>query len=310
MTICQKISSEQFKLLAPQDSVVIDVRTKMEHDEKRLTRNHFHIPLDELDPEKFIKEHQVNSGKTIYFLCRGGTRAAKAAEKFLACGYNNVCVIEGGLTACESCGEAVEGYTSKSCSTATSKCRIPLERQVRIAAGSIVLIGSILALTSSVLFAAIPLFVGAGLIFAGITDRCGMALILTKAPWNKVNQQLKNRLKMPKEYKNIISDISAYSAELRKLIPETMSGFSAMAKAATQTKVLDEKTKELIALALGVAARCDGCLGFHAKSLVRLNATREEVAEVLGMAVYMGGGPSLMYAADALRAFDQFSAKE
>ncbi len=115
---------------------------------------------------------------------------------------------------------------------------------------------------------------------------------------------------MPKEYKNIIADISSYSAELRKLIPETMAGFGAMAKAATQTKVLEEKTKELIALALGVAARCDGCLGYHAKSLVRLKATREEVAEVLGMAIYMGGGPSLMYAADALRAFDQFSGEE
>lgn len=112
---------------------------------------------------------------------------------------------------------------------------------------------------------------------------------------------------MTKEYKNIIADISAYSAELRKLIPETMSGFSAMAKAATSTKVLDEKTKELIALALGVAAHCDGCLGYHAKSLVRLGATREEVAEALGMAIYMGGGPSLMYAADALRSFDQFA---
>ena len=66
----------------------------------------------------------------------------------------------------------------------------------------------------------------------------------------------------------------------------------------------------MIALALGVAAHCDGCLGFHAKALARLGATREEVAEVLGMAVYMGGGPSLMYAADALRSYDQFAAKE
>lgn len=112
---------------------------------------------------------------------------------------------------------------------------------------------------------------------------------------------------MTKEYKAIIADIGAYSAELRKLIPETMQGFSGMANAATQTKLLDEKTKEMIALALGVAARCDGCLGYHTKALARLGATREEVAEVLGMAIYMGGGPSLMYAADALRAFDQFT---
>ncbi len=114
---------------------------------------------------------------------------------------------------------------------------------------------------------------------------------------------------MPKLYKDITTDISAYTAELRKIIPDTMAGFSAIAKAALQPKALDEKTKELIALALGVAAHCDGCLGFHTKALVRLGATREEVGEVLGMAVYMGGGPSLMYAADALRAFDEFSQK-
>jgi AhpD family alkylhydroperoxidase len=112
---------------------------------------------------------------------------------------------------------------------------------------------------------------------------------------------------MSKDYKAIIGDISAYSGELRKLIPETMQGFSAMAKGATQDGALTEQTKELLALALGVAARCDGCLGYHTKALVRLGAKREEVAEALGMAIYMGGGPSLMYAADALRAFDQFS---
>jgi AhpD family alkylhydroperoxidase len=111
---------------------------------------------------------------------------------------------------------------------------------------------------------------------------------------------------MTKDYKSIIGDIGAYSKELHKIIPETMAGFSAMAKAALQTKALDEKTKELIALALGVASHCDGCLGYHTKALARLGATRDEVGETLGMAVYMGGGPSLMYAADALRAFDQF----
>lgn len=111
---------------------------------------------------------------------------------------------------------------------------------------------------------------------------------------------------MAKEYKTIIGDISAYTKELHKLIPDTMAGFAAMAKGATQTKALDEKTKELIALSLGVAAHCDGCLGFHTRTLAKLGATRDEVGEALAMAIYMGGGPSLMYAADALRAFDQF----
>lgn len=112
---------------------------------------------------------------------------------------------------------------------------------------------------------------------------------------------------MSKEYKSIIRDISEYSKELHKLIPETMAGFSSMAKVATQPNLIDEKTKEMIALALGVAAHCDGCLGYHTKALVRLGTSRDEVAEVLGMAIYMGGGPSLMYAADALRSFDQFT---
>jgi len=87
-----------------------------------------------------------------------------------------------------------------------------------------------------------------------------------------------------------------------------MQGFSAMAQAACRNGVLDKKTKELIALALGVAAHCDACLGFHAEALVKLGATRQEVEEALGMSIYMGGGPSLMYAADAIAAFEQFSA--
>ena len=75
---------------------------------------------------------------------------------------------------------------------------------------------------------------------------------------------------MSKDYKTITGDISAYTAELRKLVPDVMSGFTALAKAATQTKAIDEKTKEMIALALGVAAHCDGCLGFHARALAHL----------------------------------------
>jgi AhpD family alkylhydroperoxidase len=110
---------------------------------------------------------------------------------------------------------------------------------------------------------------------------------------------------MSKQYKEITTDISTYMAKLRQEIPGVMNGFSAMAQAATQDGALDKKEKELIALALGVAARCDGCIGFHVQTLVKLQVTRQELLEVLGMAIYMGGGPSLMYAADALRAFEQ-----
>lgn len=113
---------------------------------------------------------------------------------------------------------------------------------------------------------------------------------------------------MSKSYKEITSDISASLAKVRKEIPDVMAGFSAMASAATKDGVLDKKTKELIALALGVASRCDGCIGFHVQTLIKLGSSREELLETLGMAIYMGGGPSLMYAADALRAYEEFTA--
>lgn len=112
---------------------------------------------------------------------------------------------------------------------------------------------------------------------------------------------------MSKSYPDITRRISANIKTLRQDIPETMAGFSAMAQAAGRDGALDKKTKELIALAIGVATRCDGCIGFHAEALVRLGATKAEVEECLGMAIYMGGGPSLMYAADAVMAFEQYS---
>ena len=112
---------------------------------------------------------------------------------------------------------------------------------------------------------------------------------------------------MPKHYPDVTHSIVEYIKQLKTVIPDTLKGFYDMSGAATKDGALDKKTKEFIALAIGVSTRCDGCIGFHAKALVDLGATRDEVAETLGMAVYMGGGPSLMYAADALRAYDQFA---
>ena len=111
---------------------------------------------------------------------------------------------------------------------------------------------------------------------------------------------------MEKNYAELTRRISGDIRKLRKDIPDTMQAFSALAQAATRDGALDRKTKELIALALGVAARCDGCIGFHTEALVKLGVTRQEVEETLGMAVYMGGGPSLMYAADAIAAYEEF----
>nr|WP_200991950.1 carboxymuconolactone decarboxylase family protein [Rhizobium rhizogenes]QCL10582.1 alkylhydroperoxidase AhpD family core domain protein [Rhizobium rhizogenes] len=113
---------------------------------------------------------------------------------------------------------------------------------------------------------------------------------------------------MSKDYRQLTQDISAYTAEIRKFCPDAMQGFHALSKAATMGGAVDQKTKELIALAIGVTQRCDGCIAFHAKALQQLGATRVEIAEVMAMCVYMGGGPALMYAADALRAYDQFAA--
>lgn len=113
---------------------------------------------------------------------------------------------------------------------------------------------------------------------------------------------------MTKDFAQITRSVSASLRPLRRDAPALVSAFNALHDAAMKPGALDPKTKELIALALGVAARCDPCLGFHAKALVALGAQREEVEEAVGVAVYMGGGPSLMYAGAALDAFNQFAA--
>jgi AhpD family alkylhydroperoxidase len=113
---------------------------------------------------------------------------------------------------------------------------------------------------------------------------------------------------MSGKFSDLTQGISAQLAKMRKEMPDVMTGFSALSQAASKEGVLDKKTKELIAMALAVANHCPGCIGFHSQALVRLQASREELMETLGMAVYMGGGPSLMYAAEALEAFEEFSA--
>jgi AhpD family alkylhydroperoxidase len=112
---------------------------------------------------------------------------------------------------------------------------------------------------------------------------------------------------MSKHYKEITQNISSALVKLRQEMPDVMAAFGSLSQQATKDGALDKKTKELIALALGVAAHCDGCIGFHSQALVKLGCTREELMEVLGMAIYMGGGPSLMYAAEALQAFEEFN---
>ena len=111
-----------------------------------------------------------------------------------------------------------------------------------------------------------------------------------------------------RHFHDITQEVTHNLAYMRAELPEVMKGFHDLGRAATHAGALDAKTKELIAVALGVAAHCDPCIGFHVKAFVRHGGTKRELAEALGMAVYMGGGPSLMYAANALAAMDEFLA--
>ena len=112
-----------------------------------------------------------------------------------------------------------------------------------------------------------------------------------------------------KNFRELTQGVSTHLAGLRSSTPEVMKSFGELGRAATgDGGTLDRKTKELIALALSVAARCDPCIGFHMQTLVKLGATRQEIDETLAVTTYMGGGPSLMYAASAIAAFEEFSA--
>lgn len=111
-------------------------------------------------------------------------------------------------------------------------------------------------------------------------------------------------------YPDLIDGLNAAIAKLRAGAPEPMRAFSALAREALTPGRLDVKTKELIAVGIAIATRCDGCIGFHAKAAIRAGANREEILETLSMAIYMGAGPSMIYAAEALRAFDELAPAE
>ena len=108
-------------------------------------------------------------------------------------------------------------------------------------------------------------------------------------------------------FRELTQSVSAGLATLKAGTPEVVKSFHDLGRAATANGALSSKMKELIALALGVASRCDPCIGFHMQTLVKLGVTRQEIDETLGVTTYMGGGPSLMYAASAIAAFNEFS---
>ena len=153
---------------------LLDVRTPAEYSEIHVPGAHL-TPLDRLDTQLAYESGCTNE-QSVFLICRTGSRAKQAAEKLEECGYTQCNVVEGGTLAWAEAGLPVTRGTSKV---------ISLERQVRIAAGTIVLTGVLLAHFVHPTFIWLVGFVGAGLAFAGITDWCGMGMLIAKLPWNQ-----------------------------------------------------------------------------------------------------------------------------
>ena len=151
---------------------LLDVRTSPEYASAHVPGAKL-IPLDELNAETFLAQHRP--GTPIYVLCQAGQRAAKAIEQFERAGCDDCVLVEGGTQAWIDAGFPVHR---------AARSVLPLMRQVQIVVGSLSAVGAILALAASPWFAILPLFLGCGLLFAGITGSCGMALMLAMMPWN------------------------------------------------------------------------------------------------------------------------------
>ena len=161
----------QLLLTSEPDLQVIDVRTRVEFAEVHvpLAQN---IPLDELKPDNLA----IQKDRPVYLLCRSGRRAEKAAGEFSKKGFLEPIIVEGGTLGWIDAGLPVTRGAAKV---------ISLERQVRIAAGLLVVLGVLLGWFVHRGFFGLSAFIGAGLVFAGITDYCGMGLLLAKMPWNR-----------------------------------------------------------------------------------------------------------------------------
>lgn len=112
---------------------------------------------------------------------------------------------------------------------------------------------------------------------------------------------------MPKDHREIADDVSAGASGLRKAHPEVLAAFGELGAAAYKDGALSPRIKELMALAIAITVRCDGCVAFHARAAARRGATRDEVVETVGVAIHMGGGPSFVYGTEALGAYDAFA---
>lgn len=153
---------------------IIDVRTPIEFQELHVidARN---VPLNKLDPETLLRERNGSKDEPIYLVCRSGSRGRMACEKLSAAGFTKVINIDGGTLACAEAGLPV----------VRGKKMISLERQVRIAAGLLILLGAVLGWLVHPGFVGLSAFVGAGLVFSGVTDSCAMGMMLARMPWNR-----------------------------------------------------------------------------------------------------------------------------
>jgi rhodanese-related sulfurtransferase len=155
---------------------LIDVRTPVEFQELHVV-GAINVPLDQLDPARVLQRRQGSPDDPLYVICRSGGRGKQACEQFEKLGFHQAVNVAGGTLACEQAGMPV----------LRGQKVISLERQVRIAAGSLVLLGVALSLLVHPAFVGLSAFVGAGLVFAGVTDTCGMGLLLARMPWNRVS---------------------------------------------------------------------------------------------------------------------------
>jgi rhodanese-related sulfurtransferase len=164
--------AELAELRKSKEIALIDVRTPAEFEEVHADGARS-VPLDKLDPKALAAE--CGGVECIYLICRSGGRGKQACDKLLAAGIRNVVNVEGGTQAWEQAGlPVVRGRKTMS-----------LERQVRIAAGSLVLVGAALGAFVHIGFIGFSAFIGAGLVFAGLTDTCGMGMLLARMPWNR-----------------------------------------------------------------------------------------------------------------------------
>jgi rhodanese-related sulfurtransferase len=173
-------ASELSKLLASGKSIdLIDVRTPIEYRAMHITiaRNE---PLDRLDPKAIQATRNGSSSEPLYVVCRSGGRSRQACEKLLTAGVTNVINVEGGTMACESAGVPV----------VRGKSGIPLNCQVQIITGLTVLAGAVIAVvTANPYWLALPIVMGAGLVFSGVTNTCAMGTVLARMPWNQIKQE-------------------------------------------------------------------------------------------------------------------------